>query len=80
MPNYLLSSELMKISTSVHKVYTKTEPKKKKVTIPGAFILLVADKLKEDELQFRESTPPPVKLTTELIMRKKKYYKDKTPT
>lgn len=59
MPNYLLSSELMKIGTSVHKA------------IPGAFILLVADKLKEDELQFRESTPLLVKLTTELIMRKK---------
>lgn len=70
MPNYLLSSELMKIGTSVHKAYTKTVPKKK-VTIPGAFILLVADELKEDELQFRESTPLLVKLITELIMRKK---------
>lgn len=50
------------------------------VTIPGAFILFVTAKLKEDELLFRESTPLHVNLTTELIMRGKKCYKNKTPT
>lgn len=43
----------------------------KKVTIPGAFILIVAAKLKEDELHYRESTLLHVKLTIELIMREK---------
>lgn len=78
MPNYLLSSKVMKISTSVHKVYTKTMfYAAKKVTIPRAFILIVAAKLKEDKLRFRESTPLHVKLTTELIMREKNVTKIK---
>lgn len=50
-----------------------------KVTIPRPFIFIVAAKLKEDELHFRESTPLHVKLTTELIMREKKSYKNETP-
>lgn len=49
----------------------------KKVTIPRTFILIVAAKLKEDELHFRESTLLHVKLTTELIMREKNVAKIK---
>lgn len=55
MPNCLPSYEPMKISASGYKVYTKTVPKKK-VTIPGAFIFPLANKLKEDEFKFRKLT------------------------